>query len=74
MVRVGGIMCVYGVGGGSAVHTVHSQRVLMESYGTSILRQGVMHKGEGGEEGDDRSLSLTGLTYIPLCLTERGRE
>ncbi len=57
-----------------AVHTVHSQRVLMESYGTSVPRQRVMHRGEGREEGDDRSLSLTGLTYIPLCLIERGRE
>lgn len=37
-------------GAGSAVNTVHSQRVLMESYGTSIPRQGVMHGG--AEEGE----------------------
>lgn len=57
----------------SAVHTVHSPRVLMESYGTSILRQRVMQEGGEREGGDDRSLSLTGLTYISLLNRERER-
>lgn len=35
---------------GSVVHTVDSLWVLIESYGTSILRQGVMQEG-GGREG-----------------------
>lgn len=69
-------MCVCVGWGATAVHIVHSQRVLMESYGTSILRQGVMHRGESGRGGvgGDRSLSLTGLTYIsPLLNRERER-
>lgn len=53
------------------VHTVHSLRVLTESYGTFILRQGVMQ--EKGGRADDGSLSLTGLTYIPLLNRKRDR-
>lgn len=33
-------------GGGPLLYIQY--RVLMESYGTSILRQGVMHRGECG--------------------------
>lgn len=40
---VGGIMQH---GGGPLLYIQY--RVLMESYGTSILRQGVMHRGECG--------------------------
>ena len=47
-------LCVCMGCGTSAVYTVHSLRVQKESYGTSILRQGVMQKGgeKGGRVGD----------------------
>lgn len=68
----GGWNYVYVRVGGSVVHTVHSLRLLIESYGTSIPRQGVMQQG-GVRRVDDRSLSLTGLTYIPLLNRKRER-